>query len=85
MLLLSVAWREDYLHAPYTHLQIGAGHAISVFRMDVQPAADVLQPLLAECEVKLVHFAPQNISNMLWACATLSISPGSLTIPLQQS
>lgn len=51
--------------------------------MDVQPATDVLQPLLAECEVKLVHFAPQNISNMLWACATLSISPGSLTIALK--
>ena len=47
-------------------------------RMDVQPAANVLRSFLAECEVKLVHFAPQNISNMLWACATLTVSPGIL-------
>lgn len=46
--------------------------------MELQPAADVLQDFLAECELKLVHFAPQNISNMLWACATLGISPGTL-------
>ena len=45
-------------------------------RMELQPAADVLQDFLAECELKLVQFAPQNISNMLWACATLGVSPG---------
>lgn len=52
--------------------------------MDVQPAADVLRSFLAECEVKLVHFAPQNISNMLWACATLIVSPGKLLCHKQQ-
>lgn len=45
--------------------------------MEIQPAADILQDFLAECEVKLMQFAPQNISNMLWACATLGISPGT--------
>ena len=44
--------------------------------MEVQPAADVLQEFLSECEAKLMQFAPQNISNMLWACATLGVSPG---------
>ena len=44
--------------------------------MEVQPAADVLQEFLSECETKLMQFAPQNISNMLWACATLGVSPG---------
>ena len=45
--------------------------------MELQPAADVLQDFLAECELKLGQFAPQNISNMLWACATLGVSPGT--------
>ena len=46
--------------------------------METQPAADILQEFLSECETKLMQFAPQNISNMLWACATLGISPGKL-------
>ena len=46
--------------------------------MELQPAADVLQAFLAECELKLVQFAPQNLSNMLWACATLGVSTGML-------
>ena len=45
--------------------------------MELQPAADVLQDFLTECELKLGQFAPQNISNMLWACATLGVSPGA--------
>lgn len=45
--------------------------------MELQPPADVLQDFLAECELKLGQFAPQNISNMLWACATLGVSPGA--------
>lgn len=45
--------------------------------MELQPAADVLQNFLTECELKLGQFAPQNISNMLWACATLGVSPGT--------
>ena len=47
-------------------------------RMEIQPTADVLQVFLAECDLKLVNFAPQNISNMMWACATLGVSPGRL-------
>lgn len=49
-----------------------------VCRMELQPPADMLQDFLAECELKLLQFAPQNISNMLWACATLGVSPGAL-------
>ena len=49
-------------------------------RMDIQPGQDVLQAFFAECEAKLVHFAPQNISNMLWACATLTVSPGESSV-----
>lgn len=50
--------------------------------MDIQPGQDVLQAFFAECEAKLVHFAPQNISNMLWACATLTVSPGTSCISI---
>jgi hypothetical protein len=33
-------------------------------------------PLLAEVEVKLAGFVPQNVSNAVWAAATLELRPG---------
>ena len=47
-------------------------------RLEHAPNADLMMAFSREATNKLREFAPQNISNMLWAYATLGHSPGTL-------
>ena len=45
-------------------------------RLSVVPSEGLLGAFAAETELKLVQFAPQNISNVIWSYATMGITPG---------
>lgn len=45
-------------------------------RLEHAPSAELMAAFSQEASNKLQQFAPQNISNMLWAYATLGHSPG---------
>ena len=45
-------------------------------RLNVVPSEGLLGAFAAETELKLVQFAPQNISNVIWSYATMGITPG---------
>ena len=49
-------------------------------RLEHAPNADLMAAFSREATNKLREFAPQNISNMLWAYATLGHSPGKLLL-----
>lgn len=48
------------------------------YRLEHAPNAELMAAFSREANNKLREFAPQNISNMLWAYATLGHSPGTL-------
>lgn len=49
------------------------------YRLEHAPNAELMAAFSREANNKLREFAPQNISNMLWAYATLGHSPGTVT------
>ena len=49
---------------------------MSPARLEHAPNAELMTAFSREANNKLREFAPQNISNMLWAYATLGHSPG---------
>lgn len=50
--------------------------SVLVYRLEHAPNAELMTAFSREATNKLREFAPQNISNMLWAYATLGHSPG---------
>ena len=53
-----------------------ASTVTAVCRLEHAPNAELMAAFSREANNKLREFAPQNISNMLWAYATLGHSPG---------
>ena len=51
-----------------------------VCRLEHAPNAELMAAFSREASNKLREFAPQNISNMLWAYATLGHSPGDTSL-----
>ena len=50
---------------------------MTVRRLEHAPSTELMAAFTREANNKLREFAPQNISNMLWAYATLGHSPGT--------
>lgn len=48
-------------------------------RLEHAPNTELMAAFSREASNKLREFAPQNISNMLWAYATLGHSPGAMS------
>ena len=64
-------------HSAFSFLAVGfsTNHVICC-RLEHAPSAELMAAFSQEASNKLQQFAPQNISNMLWAYATLGHSPG---------
>ena len=59
-----------------------AGNVTHACRLEHAPNADLMAAFSREANNKLREFAPQNISNMLWAYATLGHSPGDTSLSI---